>query len=197
MMIVGLTGGIGSGKTTVAKMFKKLGIPVYNSDKEAKKLMNKSEEMGAAIVDLFGKNAYKKGKLNRRFIAKAVFADKELLSKLNAIVHPAVKTHFYDWVKKQTAPYVIQETALIFENGMEDRFDKVVLVTAPEAERVKRVTARDKVSKDAVLARINNQLDDSYKKKKSHFTVENIDLEATRKQVEAIHKELLKSVKVE
>ncbi|WP_045803088.1 dephospho-CoA kinase [Flagellimonas lutaonensis] len=197
MMIIGLTGGIGSGKTTVAKMFKKLGVPVYDSDKEAKKLMNQSKEMRAAIVDLFGKKAYKKGKLNRKFIAGAVFANKGLLSKLNAIVHPAVKSHFYDWAKKQAAPYVVQETALIFENGMEDRFDRVVLVTAPEEMRIKRVTARDKVSEEEVRARINNQLDDAHKKEKSDFVIENIDLETTRKQVETIHRELIKSPKVE
>lgn len=197
MIIVGLTGGIGSGKTTVAKMFKKLGIPVYDSDKEAKKLMNKSKEIRLKITALFGKKAYKKGKLNRKFIAEAVFADKGLLSKLNAIVHPAVKSHFYDWVKKQTAPYVIQETALIFENGMEDRFDKVVLVTAPQELRIERVMSRDEVSKNEVLARIANQLHDSHKKKKSDFVIENTDLTATRKQVETIHQELIKSVKAE
>ncbi|MFT4832113.1 MAG: dephospho-CoA kinase, partial [Psychroserpens sp.] len=121
MRLIGLTGGIGSGKSTVAKMFATLGVPVYNSDTEAKVLMGSSMKIKQAIIELFGNEAYLDNVLNRDFIAKKVFSDKEVLNQLNAIVHPAVKEHFESWVKKQDYPYIIQEAAIIFENGMQDR----------------------------------------------------------------------------
>ena len=120
MMRVGLTGGIGSGKSTVARMFEALGIPIYDSDMQAKVLMSNSEKLKKAITQLLGKNAYQNGALNREFIAKKVFADSNLLEKLNKIVHPAVKEHFLDWAQEQESEYIIQESALIFENGNED-----------------------------------------------------------------------------
>ena len=117
MMIVGLTGGIGSGKTTVANMFRELGVPVYNSDAEAKNLMNFSEKIKKEIQGLLGEQSYHKGELNRDYVAKEVFADKGLLKTLNGIVHPAVREHFLDWSKRQKTQYVVQEAAIIFENG--------------------------------------------------------------------------------
>ena len=123
MMIVGLTGGIGSGKSTVAKMFMELGVPVYDSDAEAKKLMATSPEVKSKIIELLGNEAYSNDVLNRSYIANKVFKDPILLEKLNGIVHPAVREHFLKWVKRKETPYVIQETALIFENDAHDKYD--------------------------------------------------------------------------
>ena len=146
MIVVGLTGGIGSGKTTVAKMFEDLNIPVYNSDQEAKLLMVNSKQLKVKIKELLGKNAYDKKVLNRKYIADKVFTNPELLAELNAIVHPAVRKHFIDWVVKQDSAYVIQETAIIFENSSQSKYDKIILVTAPEEVRIQRVMDRDKIS---------------------------------------------------
>ena len=131
MTVVGLTGGIGSGKTTVAKLFSAVGVPVYNSDKQAKELMQNSEVLIKKIKALLGGESYKERKLNRAYIAQKVFKDKGLLAGLNAIVHPAVREDFLDWITHQKHPYVIQETALLFENKTEELYDKIILVTAP------------------------------------------------------------------
>jgi len=194
MMIVGLTGGIGSGKTTVAKLFKKLGIPVYNSDKEAKKLMRTSAKLRSAIIALLGEGAYTDKKLNRAYIAAKVFKDKELLHQLNQIVHPVVRNHFKRWVKKQTSPYCIQEAAIIFENGSQDNYDHIILITAPEKIRIQRVMERDDSTKEAIVNRMKNQLTDTEKTKLAHFIIENIALKETKKQVKITHGKLLNLV---
>ncbi|NJB35862.1 dephospho-CoA kinase [Croceivirga sp. JEA036] len=191
-MIVGLTGGIGSGKSTVAKMFQELGIPVYIADEEAKKLMHTQPEVKSAIVQLLGKDAYLNGRLNRAYIADKVFANKGLLQELNAIVHPAVRTHFLDWVKKQEAPYVLQESALIFENNNEANFDAVILVTAPEEVRLARVVKRDQVAPEKVRARMANQLAEAEKRDRATLVIENTLLSKTREKVAIIHLNLLK-----
>lgn len=190
-MIIGLTGGIGSGKSTVAKMFRDLGVPVYDSDYEAKELMNNDLNVRTAVISLFGKKAYNKEKLNRTFIASKVFKDKKALEKLNKIVHPAVRKHFKEWVQKQEFEFVIQETALIFENEMQEFYDKIILVTAPLELRIDRVVQRDNVAREAVLSRIENQLSDEVKIPKSHFLIENIDLALTKQRVDQIHQILL------
>lgn len=186
-MVVGLTGGIGSGKSTVAEMFRELGVPVYDSDSEAKQLMVSSVEVKDAITDLLGKRAYNEDVLDRGFVAEKVFKDPELLRKLNAIVHPAVRQHFKDWVKDQTAPYVIQETALIFENGSQEQYDHTILVTAPLDVRLERVIKRDGVGPKAVLKRMKNQMDDADKLDLADFCIENLDLRSTADTVKALH----------
>lgn len=191
MRIVALTGNIGSGKTTVAKMFKKLGVPVYNSDSAAKKLMNSSKKLRKTIIALLGDFAYTDKKLNRPFIAQKVFGNKELLNQLNGIVHPVVRKDFLRWAKKQKSPYVIQESAIIFENGLQDFYDKIVLVTAPKEVRLKRVMERDHVSKSMILARMQSQWDEERKKALSDFEIENMSLEDTRLRVLEVHKLLL------
>ena len=190
-MIVGLTGGIGSGKSSVAGFFKELGVPVYNSDEEAKLLMVESAEVKKAIIDLFGPSAYQKESLNKKLISQIVFQDKEKLKRLNEIVHPAVRRHFEDWVVNQSAPYIIQETALIFENEMQDNYDVIILVTAPEDSRIERVIKRDNSSISQVKARIKNQLPDAKKVPLADYTIENIDLDKAQKAVHKIHKQLL------
>lgn len=191
MKIIGLTGGIGSGKTTVAHMFKKLGVPVYNSDIEAKGLMNSSKQLKEELVDLFGDLAYRNGSLNRSFIAEAVFNDKGLLKKLNNIVHPVVREHFTQWCKAQNHPYVIQESALIFENNTQDHYDIVILVTAPLEIRVKRILDRDNNTRNDIVARMNNQMLDEEKIPLADFVIENIKLEKTNEKVEQINQAIL------
>ena len=191
-MIVGLTGGIGSGKSTVGAMFQKLGVPLYNSDLEAKNLMTRSKKIKKDIETLLGKESYLEGKLNREYIAKIVFKDKKLLQGLNNIVHPAVRRHFKSWCKRQNAPYVIQEAAIIFENGTKELYDKIILVTSPRDIRIQRVVDRDGITAEAVIQRIDNQWPDSEKEKFSDFIIENIGLEATEREVSRIHHKLLK-----
>lgn len=191
MRVVGLTGGIGSGKSTVARMFRELGVPVYDSDSEAKQLMTSSDKVREAIIDLLGKTAYQGRELNRSFVAEKVFKNPELLQKLNAIVHPAVRNHFKEWAKAQNAPYVVQETALIFENGSQDHYDHIILVTAPLDVRLNRVMERDGVGPKAVLERMKNQMDDADKVDLAHFCIENLDLETTKERVKELHTKLM------
>ncbi|MEM8506801.1 MAG: dephospho-CoA kinase [Bacteroidota bacterium] len=190
-MIVGLTGGIGSGKSTVAHLFRKHGVPVYDSDVEAKKIMEGSEEVRQAIINQFGNKAYSGQKLNKTVIADEVFGNRDRLKTLNAIVHPAVREHFWKWVEQQEFPYVIQETALIFENKMQGNFDRIVLVTAPEETRIQRVIERDKVSKQQVRARMANQLPDTEKIKEADIVIQNLDLNTTEAKVTEIHHQFM------
>lgn len=191
MIIVGLTGGIGSGKTTVAKFFVELGVPVYNSDKEAKKLMKSSKKVKNAIIELLGENSYKGKKLNKTYISNAIFKNKNLLKELNSIVHPAVRKHFIRWLKKKKTPYVIQETALIFENSGKDFYDKIILVIAPEDVRIQRVMARSGISKEAILARLKNQWTDARKIPFSDYVINNLELSKTRIKVQEVNNAIL------
>ena len=190
-MIVGLTGGIGSGKSTVGKLLEELGVPVYNSDTEAKQLMNRSKVLRRKIVQLLGEASYVNDQLNRPYIAKKVFNDKLLLGKLNNIVHPAVRKHFLRWAKKKGQPYVVQETALLFENRMEEFYDKIVLVTAPRNVRIERIIARDGSTRQEVLDRMDNQLGDSVKIPLSDYVLENIEYDKTQLKVKALNIALL------
>ncbi|MBT8266497.1 MAG: dephospho-CoA kinase [Bacteroidia bacterium] len=191
MIIVGLTGGIGSGKTTVGKFFNELGIPVYIADDEAKALMNRSKVIKRKLIELFGQKAYIDNKLNKPFLSKKIFNDKSLLEKMNAIIHPKVGSHFKRWVKKQKSPYVIKEAAILFENGNYVHCDVMITVIAPKKERLKRVINRDKTSKDSVEAIMNNQWSDTKKIKLSDFVIENDDLIDTQKKVKIIHQKIL------
>lgn len=191
LKVVGLTGGIGSGKTTVAGMFKDLGIPVYNADREAKNLMNTSDPLKKGIRALFGEKAFTKEGLNREFIAAIVFNDKEKLEALNELVHPLVRSHFLSWMDAQSAAYVIQENPLIFEKNSQSLFDYIITVTAKKEDKIKRVMARDRIDESQVLGRMNNQLDDSLKIKGADFVIYNESLKKTRAQVKDIHQQLL------
>ncbi|AUC76055.1 dephospho-CoA kinase [Olleya sp. Bg11-27] len=190
--IIGLTGGIGSGKTTVANFFKDLGVPIYIADTEAKALMNRSKVIKRKLLKLFGDQAYIDNKLNRPFIASQIFSNKTLLKEMNAIVHPKVAKHFANWVEKQKSAYVISEAAIIFENGSYKKYDYIITVVAPEQVRLNRVLKRDDSSKDKVQAIINNQWTDKQKTELSNFVITNTDLEDTKLQVGKIHKLLLK-----
>ena len=190
MIIVGLTGGIGSGKTTVAKAFKALGIPVYIADEEAKKLMRKSKIIKRKLIQLFGDKAYVDGELNKPFIANIIFNDKAYLLKMNAIVHPRVAKHFKKWVLKQDAPYVIKEVAILFENGGHKDCDYVITVTAPKALRIERLLERDNTSKENIEAIMKNQWSDAEKIALSDFVIDNRSLQKTKEQVLHIHQEI-------
>lgn len=190
-MVVGLTGGIGSGKSTVLNEFKLLGVPVYIADVEAKHIMNTSLVVKEKIIALLGTDAYHNHQLNRKYIADKVFNHKELLAQLNAIVHPAVHQHFKEFVAKQTATYLVYENAILFENNSEKLCDKVIVVTASEENRISRVIKRDGVTKEAVLARMKNQWSQEAKIKKADFVIQNDDILMLKEQVLKIHQELI------
>jgi len=194
MIKVGLTGGIGSGKTTVANLFIELGIPVYIADTEAKRLMHTSKTIKRKLLDEFGTKAYVKNKLNRPFLANIVFNDRKKLDAINKIVHPSVANSFKRWLNKQDSVYAIQENAILFENNSAYKFDLIITVTAPIQDKIERVMKRDNISKEEVLSRMNNQISDKEKMKKSNFVIENRDLIQTKNEVAKIHKLILKTV---
>lgn len=189
--IVGITGGIGSGKTTVAQFFKDFGIPVYHSDSEAKALMLRSKIIRRRLVALFGKQAYVDDTLNKDYLSKKIFNDKSLLDKMNAIIHPKVGEHFKRWLKKQNTTYILKEVAIIFEHNFENQYDYIITVVAEENERIKRVIKRDGKSQSEVKAIINNQLPDEIKIKKSDFVIYNDELIEAELQAKAIHNKLI------
>lgn len=195
MHIIGLTGGIGSGKTTVAKLFETYGIAVYYSDNEAKSLMNTSNCIKRNLIELFGTEVYQNNSLNRKYLANIVFNDKEKLAKLNAIVHPEVRKHFLNWAKQQKTPFVLKENAILFESGDVENCDEVIVVTAPLETRITRVMARDKVSDSEVLTRIKNQWEDEKKIKLADYVITNTNLTETIKQVENIYQNIILKIK--
>jgi len=191
MKIVALTGGIGSGKSTVAKMFKAWDVPVYDSDKEAKQLLNSSKRLKKEIISLLGEEAYDGKRLNKSYVSSKIFENKKLLQQMNKVVHPAVRKHFLKWVEKQEANYVIQETAIVFENGNQHNYDVIILVTAPEDTRLQRVMDRDGVTEEQVLVRMKNQWSDKEKTPLSDFVIHNTDLKKTAAKVSEINMALL------
>jgi len=193
-MIVGLTGGIGSGKTYVASLFGELGVPVYISDVEAKKIMNTQPDVIKSIIEIFGKKAYVDGQLDRKFIASQVFTKKEKLNQLNSIVHPAVANHFKNWHKQQNSVFVIKESAILFETKGNKYCDSIILVTAPEEIRILRVIKRDHVSEEEVKNRIKNQWSDEQKKLLSNYVISNIDKSKTKNKVKEIYRIIINSL---
>lgn len=194
MLKVGLTGGIGSGKSTVAEIFAQLKIPIYLSDDRAKDLMVNNSSVKSAVISLFGKESYVDGELNRTFIASKVFSDQKELEKLNAIVHPALKTDFENWCKNQTSIYVVKEAAILFESGANKGLDKVILVEAPKEMRIKRVMERDKVARNLVLARMDKQWSDKRKRELSDYIIQNDGVHLVLEQVLKIHNDIISNV---
>ena len=186
--IIGLTGGIGSGKTTVANHFRVAGIPVYIADDEARKIMQ-SDEINAEIKKKFGDTVFDNGILNREKLSGIVFNDPEKLKLLNAIIHPAVKKHFSSWILNQkNAPYIIYEAAILFESGSYKDCDIIITVTAPLELRIQRVIQRDKTTRENVLSRINMQWNDEKRIDKSDFVIENDTTEIAKSAVDKILK---------
>ena len=190
MKRLGITGGIGSGKTTVAEIFKQLGISVYSSDERAKFLMLSDVSVKLKIIKTFGDESYSEGKLNRTFIAGKVFSNQSELNKLNAIVHPALKRDFDLWCLKQNGIYILKEAAILLESMAHIGLDKVILVSAPKELKISRVLKRDKSTRKDVLLRIEKQWSDEKKRALSDFEILNDEQESVIKQVLAIHKYL-------
>lgn len=189
---IGVTGGIGTGKSTVCKIFESIGIPIYNADDRAKNIMIDNPEVKKRIVDLLGEESYfENGQLNRTFIAKVVFSDADKLKILNSIVHPAVREDGEKWHHSQIgSPYTIKEAALMIESGNYKTLDRLILVTAPDELRIKRVMDRDNASKIEVLSRIEKQMPEADKKAFADFIINNDGSESLVKQVYAIHQML-------
>lgn len=189
-MVVGLTGGIGSGKTLVSTYFKSLGVPIYITDDEAKRIMHSEPEIIQSIKNLLGDLAYQNNVLNRKFIASQVFNNKEKLNQLNAIVHPVVAKDFKIWYAKQIADFVIKESAILFETNSAQYCDVTILVTAPLEVRINRVVNRDKVSQIEVKQRIDNQWKDQVKISLADYVIHNINKKETFDQVLKLHSTL-------
>lgn len=193
MKRIGITGGIGSGKTTVCNIFKSIGIQVYEADLKAKKLMTHNKALKAQIKSILGPAAYhRNGRLNRAYVASKIFADQKLLGMINKAVHPAVNQDAVIWFNSiKESPYALYEAALLVENGSYALFDKLIVVTAPEELRISRVMKRDKTSKAAVQARMKNQLPEKDKVKVADYIIVNDGNESLIEQVVHVHRELV------
>jgi len=191
MLRVGITGGIGSGKSTVAKVFEVLGIPVYYADDAAKRLMNEDEELKRKIQQQFGDDIYKDGKLDRKQMADIVFASPEKLELLNALVHPATIKAAERWMKEQPTAYTLKEAALIFESGAQENLDYVIGVTAPAPLRIQRTMQRDGITREEVIARMDKQMDETIKMKLCDFVITNDEQEMLLPQILALHGKLI------
>lgn len=192
MLQVGLTGGMGSGKTTVARIFQTLGIPVYFADEEAKRLMRQNVDVRKAIIEAFGEESYKGTEFNRSFLVSNVLNDEEKLNRLNAIVHPVTIADAQGWMQKQTTPYALKEAAIIFETGSEVYLDYVIGVTAPEETRIQRIMQRDGRARKEVLLFMARQMDEKEKIDKCDFVIYNDGEQMLIPQVMEVHQKLLK-----
>ena len=190
--IIGITGGIGSGKSTVSKFIEELGFPVYDSDFWAKELVNVDENLKSRVIELLGKESYdENGKYNRKFVAEKVFENQELLLQLNQIIHPAVKIHFENWVNAQNAEFVFKETALLFELKLNESCYQSILVTADENIRIKRVMDRDGRTYREVKEIIDKQMPEVDKVKLADFVIQNnTDLESLKEFTHQVIDEL-------
>lgn len=192
MLKIGLTGSIGSGKSTIASLFRVLGIPVYIADIEAKKFLSDPEVI-LRITELAGDDVLtSEGEIDRRVLAAKVFGDPEKLQELNSIIHPRVRKHFTNWAEMhKRSPYIIQESAIIFESGFYTMFDLIIVVSAPEEERINRVILRDGFKREEVISRIENQWPEYLKIEKADFEIKNSDVDMAIPQVLKIHKEII------
>jgi dephospho-CoA kinase len=191
MYKVGITGGIGSGKSTVTRMLEGMGVAVYLSDDRAKELMAHDGSLREKLIARFGKDTYVDGELNRRYLSERVFSNSEELAALNAIVHPAVMDDFDVWAEKQESPYVVIESAILFEAGLDGMVDCVVSVLAPRELRIERAMARDGVAREDVERRIANQMSDDERTNRSKYAIVNIILEDLEEDVEQLHRRLV------
>ena len=192
MMIIGITGGIGSGKSIVCNIFRQIGIAVYDADTAAKKLYNTQPEIINSIKKEFTEDVFdKKGKIDKQKLALLVFGDESALKNLNRIVHPFVKRHFEEWVASQTAIYILKEAAILFESGSDKGCDKIITVTAPVDLRIQRTMLRDRRSKAEVEQIVSKQWNDEEKIKHSDFVITNDDQQMIIPQVLEIHSKLI------
>lgn len=190
MKKVGLTGNIGSGKTTISHIFQILGIPIFNADNEAKSLMHKHTLMNQ-IIDCFGSNTYKKGQLDKKYLSQIVFSDRNKLNLLNRLVHPHVNTHFENWCKSQNAPYIIKEAAIIFESDTHKALDTIICVTCPKHVRIKRILERDNtLNSNDIEQRMNQQWDEKKLVDLSNYMIDNSGRNLLIPQVIELHNTL-------
>ena len=190
MIKIGVTGGIGSGKSTVCRVFSLLGIPYYDSDAEAKRLMNTDSELATRIRSLLGPGAYTDQGLDRAYVSARVFGHPDRLQRLNAIVHPAVEHDFARWAEAQQAPYVIEESAILFESGADRLMDRTVAVVAPEEVRIRRVCRRDLREEQAVRARIAHQMSDEERIRRADYVLQADERELLIPQILELHRQL-------
>jgi dephospho-CoA kinase len=190
-MKLGVTGGIGSGKTSVCRVFNVLGIPVFSADPEAKEIMDNDKGIIRRINSIAGKDLYINGSLNRRELATLIFNDKTLLKEVNSLVHPVVLDRFKRWEMDQTAPYVILEAAILFESGGSKLVDRIATVVAPMEERVERVINRNSLSREQILERIRNQMDDDSRIKLSDYVINNSENDMIIPAILKIHEQIL------
>jgi dephospho-CoA kinase len=191
MYKVGVTGGIGSGKSTVCKLLAQYGVAVYDSDSKAKELMNSDEALRKALCEAFGQECYSESGLNREYLASKVFGDAEQLHRLNSIVHPAVRADFSAWAERQRSPYVVLESAILFESGFDNAVDTSLAVLAPLEERIRRTMERDNADRESVLRRISHQLSDNELHSRAAQTIVNIRRDYLESDVEQLHKRYL------
>jgi dephospho-CoA kinase len=191
MIRIGITGGIGSGKTTVCKLFEILGVPVYYSDEESKKLLDEDTAVHSFLLQEFGREVLDaNGKVDRKILAEKVFGNKEALAKLNSVVHPAVGKHFADWLKAREAPYILKEAAILFESGANKQVDRVITVLAPAELKIERAMKRNGISREEVIRRMNNQMSDEEKAKRSDYILTNDEQSLLIPQVLELHRQL-------
>lgn len=190
MYKVGITGGIGSGKSTVCAILAEFGVAVYDSDSRAKRLMNEDNTLRERLVERFGSEVYCAEGLNRRYLAERVFGNPEELKALNAIVHPAVMDDFDRWALEQEGSYVVLESAILFEASLDRRVDVSVAVMAPEELRIERAMQRDGAQREQIVARMNNQISDQERVERAKYTIVNIDIDNLKSDVEQLHRRL-------
>jgi dephospho-CoA kinase len=188
MYKIGVTGGIGSGKSTVCELLRDRGVAVYDSDSRAKQLMAESEALREQLIAAFGAECYNAEGLNRAFLARKVFGNEEALQQLNSIVHPAVRADFQAWAELQSSPYVVLESAILFEAGFETEVDATLAVMAPMPMRLERTMARDGVDKESVMRRMEHQLSDDELHRRASRTIVNINREYLEGDIEQLHK---------
>jgi len=194
MIKVAITGGIGTGKTTISNMFADKGVPVFNSDEIAKEIMNTNSLLKNEIVTAFGDKVYDKNKLNKEYLSDVIFNNESLLKKTNSIVHPYVADEFNSWIEEQDSKYIIYESAIIFENQAEDFFDKIICVTASEENVISRVMKRNNFSVDKIKSIINKQLPNGAKIQKSDYVIENMNISKLSDKVLEIHNDIMDSI---
>jgi dephospho-CoA kinase len=191
MKIIGLTGGIGSGKSTVLELFKILGVKTYSADESAKKLVNTDPYLINLIKSSFGENIYDKGQLNSKKLSDIVFENKEKLKLLNSIIHPAVAKDFKLFLNSNNEDYIVKEAAIIFETKSENNYDKIILIQSPLEIRIERVINRDNISREEVMKRINNQLDENLIIDKCDYVISNENKKDLEDKVLSIHHDLI------
>lgn len=192
---LGITGGIGSGKSTVCRVFNVLGLPVFSADDEARIIMDTDPGLKEDLSELAGRDLYAGGQLDRNKLASLIFNDRRLLDRVNALVHPRVFSRYHEWCEKQQADYVIFETAILFESGAEKYVDKTLAVAAPLEERIERVMGRNQMSRDQVMERVKNQISEEEIIKRSDYIIDNSENIMIIPQVMDIHKLILNFLK--